>query len=60
MKYRVRVDRMGRITIPKRIRKKVGIREGESIVELEPKVIEEKRDGVSIREEVIILRLLVR
>jgi len=48
VKYRVKVDGMGRITIPKRIRREMGIREGESILELEA------------REDVILIRLLVR
>jgi len=49
MRYRVRVDKMGRITIPKGIRERMGIKEGESILELE------LGDG-----EVIVIRLLVR
>jgi len=48
MKYRVKVDRMGRITIPVKIRRVMGIREGVSILEVEA------------REGAILIRLLVR
>ncbi len=61
MKYRLRVDKMGRITIPKAVRKRLGIKEGETIVELEVRELsEELCEGVTLEHEVIIIRVLVR
>jgi len=58
-RYRVKVDRMGRVTIPKAVRERLGIREG-TILELEVREVGADSGGVYLGGEVIVARVLVR